>query len=368
MYDNVCEPMRDVNRAPAHRALAREGGREPPCHDLPSMRQLRRAARLVPPRTLAGSDDVLRAIVERKRRLDAGKSRDDGMKLGIVAEGGAMRGVVSGGACVGLEDLGLTGVFDVAYGASAGAINLAYFVIGQAERASRIYSGYAARPEFVNPLRLGKILDLDFLFESVIKPTFPIPKERLLAAPTELRVSVTEKRTGRNALLSARHPGIDTYDLLKASAAVPFYYGRTVTILGEEWLDGMASNALPVREALADGCTHVLLLLSARPHEGSARAASPGRHDIAWAERMIFLPRHATGFRRTYMTRRRRLRTQLHLAHEDARVHAIHPSPHCPVPSRISRDRVALERACEHARRRIHEIFAPFGLLPGRGA
>jgi predicted patatin/cPLA2 family phospholipase len=328
------------------------------------MRQFRRAARLVPPHVLQGSEDVLRAIVARKRRLDAGLGRDDGLRLGIIAEGGAMRGVVSGGACVGLEDLGLTEVFDVAYGASAGAINLAYFVIGEAGRASRIYAEHAARPEFVNPLRLRKILDLDFLFDKVIRTDFPIPKERLLASPTELRVSVTEKTTGRNALLSVREPSIDPYDLLKASAAVPFYYGRTVPLLGSEWLDGMASNALPVKEALADGCTHVLLLLSARPGEGSAREASPGSHDIAWAERVLFLPRHASGFRRSYVTRRRRLRTQLHLAHEDARVHALHPSPHCPVPSRISRDRVALERACEHARRRVHELFAPWGLGP----
>lgn len=286
------------------------------------------------------------------------------MRLGLIAEGGAMRGVVSGGACVGLEDLGLTGVFDVAYGASAGALNLAYFVMGDAGRASRIYTEHANRPEFVNPLRLRKILDLDFLFDSVIRPLYPIAKERLAASATELRVSVTERRSGRNALLSARHPDIDPYDLLKASAAVPFYYGRTVPMLGEEWLDGMASNALPVKEALDEGITHLLVLLSARPGEGSAREAPRGGHDIAWPERLIFLRRHETGFRRTYSTRRRRLRWQLHVAHEDARVHALHPSPHCPVPSRTCRDRVVLERACEHARRRVHELFAPFGLRP----
>lgn len=325
---------------------------------------LRRAARLSPPRALQGSDDVLRAIVARKRRLDEGLPREDGLRLGLIAEGGAMRGVVSGGACVGLEDLGLTGVFDVAYGASAGALNLAYFVIGEAARASRIYVEHASRPEFVNPLRLKRVLDLDFLFDGVIKPSYPIPRERLLAAATDLRVSVTELATGRNALLSVRHPELDPYDLLKASAAVPFYYGRTVPMLGSQWLDGMASNALPVREALQDGCTHVLVLLSARPAEGSARPSTLGRHDIAWPERLLFLRRHATGFRRTYQTRRRRLRWQLHVAHEEPRVHALYPTPHCPVPSRISRDRAALERACEHARRRVHELFAPLGLVP----
>ncbi len=330
-------------------------------------RAVRRATRRHPPRAIAGSQDVLRAIVDRKRRLDAGEPREDGLRLGLVAEGGAMRGVVSGGACVGLEDLGLTRVFDVAYGASAGAINLAYFVIGQAQRAARIYPDHAASRAFVNPLRINRVLDLDFLFDRVIREAFPIPADQIRAAATDLRVSVTDAATGRNALVSARRPDLEPLDLLKASAAVPFYYGRTVALMGRDWLDGMVSNALPVREALADGCTHVLVLLSARPSEGSARASAPGASDVAWPERALFLPRHEPGFRRAYSVRRRRLRAQLHLADADARVHAVHPLPACPVPARTCRDREILERACEHARRRIHALFAPFGLQPARG-
>lgn len=307
---------------------------------------------------------MLRAIVDRKRRLDAGASRSDGLKLGLIAEGGAMRGVVSGGACLGLDDLGLSGAFDLAYGASAGAINLAYFILGQASHASHIYADHAARSEFVNPLRVGKILDLDWLFDQVIRKSYPIERDALLRVPTELRVSVTDAETGRNALISATTEGVDPCDLLKASAAVPFYYGRSVRFLGRDWVDGMASNALPVREALEDGCTHVLVLLSARPWEGSARVSRSAGQDTPWPERALFLRRHATGFRRTYVTRRRRLRLQLHAAHEDPRVHAIFPSEHCPVPSRISRDRVTLVRAMEHARRRVHDLFAPLGLAP----
>ena len=53
-------------------------------------------------------------------------------KLGLVVEGGGMRGVISGGALIALERLGLTSAFDEVYGESAGAINACYFLAGEA--------------------------------------------------------------------------------------------------------------------------------------------------------------------------------------------------------------------------------------------
>ena len=100
------------------------------------------------------------------------------------------RGRLVAGALVGLADLGLTDAFDVAYGASAGAINLAYFVCGAGERGAQIYARHAASPRFVNPLRLNKILDLDFLFEKVIRAQFPLDLARLRSARCEIKVSV----------------------------------------------------------------------------------------------------------------------------------------------------------------------------------
>ena len=56
--------------------------------------------------------------------------RRDPFKLGLVVEGGGMRGCVSGGALQALADLGLRDCFDALYGSSAGAINGTYFLSG----------------------------------------------------------------------------------------------------------------------------------------------------------------------------------------------------------------------------------------------
>ena len=124
----------------------------------------------------------------------------------------------------------------------------------------------------------------------------------------------------------------------------------------------MASNALPVRAALDEGCTHVLVILSSRPGQGSARRTRIGG-DIGFPERVMLI-RHPEGFRRAYLTRRRRLRRQLAIAHHDERVHVLHPTRECIIPSRISTDTAMLERAFEASRQRARETFEAYGLVP----
>lgn len=71
-------------------------------------------------------------------------SRRDNFKLGLVVEGGGMRGVVTGAMLMGLQDMGLfSNVFDAVYGASAGAINATYYLTGEQQcgcsQASSLY-------------------------------------------------------------------------------------------------------------------------------------------------------------------------------------------------------------------------------------
>jgi hypothetical protein len=80
--------------------------------------------------------DLLKARAARRSRVPHG----DGARIALAIEGGAMRGVVSAGMVAALEQLGLTDAFDAVYGSSAGAINGAYFLAGQANLGVTIYS------------------------------------------------------------------------------------------------------------------------------------------------------------------------------------------------------------------------------------
>lgn len=73
---------------------------------------------------------ALQLLRQRALAGSAPGRRRDPFKLGLVVEGGGMRGCVSGGALQALTDLGLRECFDAVYGSSAGAINSTYFLSG----------------------------------------------------------------------------------------------------------------------------------------------------------------------------------------------------------------------------------------------
>ena len=50
--------------------------------------------------------------------------RDDGFRVALAIEGGGMRGTISAGMALALDELGLVPAFDAVYGASAGATDL----------------------------------------------------------------------------------------------------------------------------------------------------------------------------------------------------------------------------------------------------
>ena len=79
------------------------------------------------------TEDVFEALHRRRREGSKPNARSDGLKIGLVVEGGGMRGVISAGACGELLENGYSDCFDAAYGSSAGAMNLTYYLANQLE-------------------------------------------------------------------------------------------------------------------------------------------------------------------------------------------------------------------------------------------
>src|SRR3954452_16708844 len=89
--------------------------------------------------------DVLRA-----RRAGA----SDHHRVALVVEGGCMRGVISAGAVTALEHLHLAQHFDAVYGVSAGALDCAYMLAGQAAMGTTIYFDDLPAAHFVRARRI----------------------------------------------------------------------------------------------------------------------------------------------------------------------------------------------------------------------
>jgi predicted patatin/cPLA2 family phospholipase len=226
-------------------------------------------------------DPVVQLLVQRA----AANSRPphaDGARLGLCIEGGSMRGVVSAGMVVALEQLGLAHCFDVVYGSSAGAMNGAYFLAGQAALGTTMYYhdlNNATFIDFRRPLRGRPILDLDFLVDEVMVHRKPLDTSAILDSPVPLVAVATDAATGERHLFRDFVDGADLRHAMRAGASMPIFAGPPYRHRQGTYFDALLTEPIPVPVAEAEGCTHVLALLT-RPHE-------PGGRTIPFWERHI---------------------------------------------------------------------------------
>jgi predicted patatin/cPLA2 family phospholipase len=207
-------------------------------------------------------------LLKARRARGSRRPHGDGVSIALAVEGGAMRGVISAGMVSALETLGLADAFDAVYGSSAGAINAAYFLAGQARLGTTLYYDNINPRRFIDlgRARRGRpIVNLDYLLNDVARRAKPLDASRVIAAASPLAVVATDvDRQTSHALRAFRDPS-DLFAALRASATMPVLAGDPLTHLGRRYLDASLSEPIPVPTAERDGHTHVLVLLTRGP-------------------------------------------------------------------------------------------------------
>lgn len=208
-----------------------------------------------------------------------------------------MRGVVSMGMLAALEAMGAGEVFDVIYGASAGAANAASFLAGQARAHVLAYPNDLASRRFFRITSRGPFVDVRYA-RDVMLEKYGLDIARVQRHATTLHIATTSVATGMCKWFSNHGPHL--MDALVASAALPAFYNRPVEINGQGYLDGGVVEPLPVRRAIADDATHVLVLSTVpRTYRHKVRSTMLER----WARKRVkafgdpfyqaFITRHA---------------------------------------------------------------------------
>ena len=210
-----------------------------------------------------------------RRRAATGRHtpHNDGASLALCIEGGSMRGVVSAGMVTALERLGWLHCFDAVYGSSAGAMNGAYFLAGQAAYGTTIYYEDINNSKFIDvlrPLRGRAIVDLDFLVETVMTEQKPLDTARIIASPVPLIVMATNVSTGRQEAFRNFQSGPDLLHALRAGATMPVVAGEPYTYRARLYLDALLTEPIPVPIAELEGHSHLIVLLT-RPEGESPR-------------------------------------------------------------------------------------------------
>jgi predicted patatin/cPLA2 family phospholipase len=225
--------------------------------------------------------DLLRARAARRSLAPHG----DGASIALAVEGGAMRGVVSAGMVSALEALGLTDAFDAVYGSSAGALNGAYFLAGQAALGTTIYYEDINNRRFIDlrrPLYGRPIVNLGFLIDDVAARQKPLAVDRVLSSRSPLAVLVTDVATSAPVALRQFRSGRELFAAMRAGATMPIVAGPPAAFQDQHCFDASLTEPIPVRTAEADGHTHVLVLLT-RPGEVRRRTTM--------LDRLYVLPR-----------------------------------------------------------------------------
>ena len=219
-------------------------------------------------------------LASRARAGSQPGARQDGFRVALAVEGGAMRGTISAGMALALDELGLVTAFDAVYGASAGAITAAWLL--SRPQGLRGWTEPAYARAFIRRsglLRGRPVADVRSLIEELYQTTFPMDFAAVLASPIEFHPLATEAVTGQSTDL---RPLIGTQVelrlALRASAALPLLAGPPVDLRGRRFYDAGLSESVPYRTALAQGATHVLVLRSRRDPP-TAQAGPDSRPD-----------------------------------------------------------------------------------------
>jgi predicted patatin/cPLA2 family phospholipase len=261
------------------------------------------------------------------------------------------------------------------YGASAGACAGAYFLAGQARLGARLYYEVVNSRTFINPLhpfRRRAIFDLDRLFEQVLGRQLRLDFEQFRASGVEMVVLASHVDVVATLDDPAPHAVVeavrfsdftdldDLMGALHASSRMPIVGGAPFTYRGMRYWDAAITQPVPIHAALADGCTHVLTLLTL------PRDVRPGGFGLL--DRLLVAPRVANvspGLAASYRTRSERYREtcQLILSRSQDRegppyVEGVAAAPATPL---IGRTEIRTPRLIAAARAGGDAVLAAFG-------
>ena len=194
------------------------------------------------------------------------------MSVGLVLEGGGMRGLYTAGVLDAFLDAGIK--VDGIVAVSAGALFGVNFLSKQKGRALRYNQKYASYPNYMGLrswLRTGNVVNKEFAYYKVPMELDVFDEETFEQSGVPFYVTVTNLETGK-----AEYHKIDNVfeqmELFRASSALPVA-SKIVEWQGKHYLDGGLSDSIPVDFAKSLGFDKLIVVLT-RPLDYRKKASS----------------------------------------------------------------------------------------------
>lgn len=183
------------------------------------------------------------------------------MKVGLVLEGGGMRGLYTSGVLDYFLDQKI--FVDYVIGVSAGACNGVSYLSKQKGRNYRVNTNYISDKRYLslsNFIKTKSLFGMDFIFDEIPHQLDLFDYETFLSSPSEYKLGVTDVLTGRPVYFDKTHLDHDS-TILKASSSIPVF-SPIIEYQNGLYLDGGTTDSIPVKQALKDGCDHVIIILT----------------------------------------------------------------------------------------------------------
>ena len=196
------------------------------------------------------------------------------MRVGLVLEGGGMRGLYTAGVLDAFLDAGIE--VDGIVSVSAGALFGVNFVSGQRGRALRYNKKYISHPNYMGLrswLRTGNMVNKDFTYYEIPRKLDVFDQEAFAKADIPFYAVATNVETGQPEYFQIDHV-FEQMEILRASSALPLV-SKIVEWQGKKYLDGGLSDSIPVEFARSLGFDKLIVILT-RPL-GYRKKASSGR-------------------------------------------------------------------------------------------
>ena len=183
------------------------------------------------------------------------------MKVGLVLEGGAMRGMYTAGVLdIFMDnDIKIDGILGVSAGALFG-VNYFSKQKGRALRYSKRFCKSRRYMSFLSYIFTGNIINKNFAFYKVSKELDVFDDETYKKNNTSFYAVVTNVETGKAEYLEI-DSCFDKMESLRATSAMPLV-SRMVEINGNKYLDGGISDSIPVDKCMKLGYDKIIVVLT----------------------------------------------------------------------------------------------------------
>lgn len=183
--------------------------------------------------------------------------------IGLVLEGGAMRGIYTAAVLDFFMEKGL--YFPYVIGVSAGACQGFSYISKQKGRNKKVNINFIDDPQYLSYKNLfenGGVFGFDYMFNEIAREKVPFDFEGYERSNQEFVIGATNCISGRTEYFYRKNNDIEKmFKVCKASSSMPLV-SEEVLIDGKIFLDGGISDSIPIKKSIADGNIRNVVILT----------------------------------------------------------------------------------------------------------